>query len=111
MWARRCGNEGEKITFIQSAATKRPLGRMAWPVGTCIQLLAEMIQKAETRVPKATRQVARKCRPGPTRFQPNSITPRKLDSRKNAVSTSNASRGPSTPAVARENTDQLVPNW
>jgi cytochrome d ubiquinol oxidase subunit I len=39
---------------------------------------------------------------GPTFLQPNSITPRKLASRKKAVSTSKASSGPITGATAAE---------
>ncbi|MNU09073.1 hypothetical protein D3C72_2554320 [compost metagenome] len=46
------------------------------------------IQNVENSVPSATMQVAKKCRRGDTRPQPNNITPRKLASRKNAVSTS-----------------------
>ncbi|MNJ72251.1 hypothetical protein D3C77_688800 [compost metagenome] len=46
------------------------------------------IQKVEISVPTATMMVAKKCRPRPTLFQPNSMTPRKPASRKNAVSTS-----------------------
>ena len=77
--------------------------------GCCIQLLAEMIQKAETRVPTATMAVEVKCRPRPTFFQPNSMTPRKLASMKKAVSTSKASKGPSTGPALAEKTLQLVP--
>ncbi len=62
--------------------------RISWPVGYCIQLLAERIQKPESAVPPATMQAERKCSQGGTRFQPNSITPRKEASRKKAVSTS-----------------------
>ncbi len=61
---------------------------MAQPVGVCIQLLTDRIQNADTNVPSATIRVAVKCRPLPTRFMPNSITPRKPASRKKAVSTS-----------------------
>ena len=70
-----------------------------------------MIQKAEIRVPTATSTVATKCSRGPTFFQPNSMTPRKLASRKKAVSTSKASSGPITGAGQAEKTLQLVPNW
>ena len=69
-----------------------------------------MIQKAEVRVPTATSTVAAKCSRGPTRFQPNSITPRKLASRKKAVSTSNASSGPITGEAVLENSAQFVPS-
>ena len=47
-----------------------------------------MIQNVEISVPIATMQVARKCVRSPTLRQPNSITPRNVASRKNAVSTS-----------------------
>ncbi|MNW22915.1 hypothetical protein D3C71_2246950 [compost metagenome] len=58
------------------------------PWGVCIQLLEARIQVAEISVPTATMTVAKKCSPRPTLFQPNSMTPRKPASRKNAVSTS-----------------------
>ena len=61
---------------------------ISWPWGVCIQLLEARIQKVEISVPMATTTVEKKCSPGPTRFQPNSITPRKPASRKKAVSTS-----------------------
>ena len=85
--ARRYGNEGLKITATQSTGTAMPL-TTSCPCGVCIQLLEARIQVADTSVPTATAQVDRKCRPGPTRFMPNSITPRKPASRKKAVSTS-----------------------
>ena len=88
MWARRSGKLGENTTCHQSVAMKRPWPSKAKATGCCIQLLAEVIQNAEIRVPKATIQVAVKCRPGPTFFQPSSITPRNEASRKKAVSTS-----------------------
>jgi hypothetical protein len=47
-----------------------------------------MIQKVETSVPTATAQVEKKCRPRLTRPAPNSMIPRNVASRKNAVSTS-----------------------
>ncbi|OIQ64694.1 hypothetical protein GALL_537550 [mine drainage metagenome] len=110
MWARRAGKLGEKITAIQSVAISPPAGVWAKPAGTCIQLLAEMIQKAEISVPMATSRVAAKCRPRPTLRQPNSMIPRKLASRKNAVSTSKASSGPITGDAWAENTLQLLPS-
>ena len=72
----------------QSAGTNWPASLTAWPTGVCIQRLAERIQKAEMQVPTATASVAAKCSPLPTRFMPNSMTPRKPASRKKAVSTS-----------------------
>ena len=77
-----------KITLNQSAATYWPAAFIVWPVGVCIQELADRIQNAEIKVPVATIKVAKKCKRGPTRLSPNSMTPRKPASRKNAVITS-----------------------
>ena len=107
----RTGKVGLKTTAHQSVAISPPSGWMAKPVGNCIQLLADRIQKAEIRVPMATSRVAVKCRRGPTFFQPKSMIPRKLASRKKAVRTSKASRGPSTGAENWAKTLQLDPNW
>ena len=71
-----------------AAGTNWPTSFIAQPVGVCIQLFTERIQKAEMKVPIATIRVAVKCSPLPTLFMPNSITPRKPASRKKAVSTS-----------------------
>ena len=60
----------------------------SWPTGYCIQLLAERIQKAEISVPTATTTAEVACSQTGTRFAPNSITPRKVASRKKAPSTS-----------------------
>ena len=87
MCSSRYGNEGLKMTASQSTGTTRP-SMISWPCGVCIQLFEAMIQVAEIKVPSATMAVANMCRPGPTRCQPNSITPRKPASRKKAVSTS-----------------------
>ncbi len=62
--------------------------RTSWPVGVCIQLLAERIQNAEIAVPTATIAADIVSSHGGTRFQPNSSTPRNVASRKKAVSTS-----------------------
>ena len=72
----------------QSAATNCPSALTLKPAGVCIQELADKIQNAEINVPIATISVARKCSRGPTRDNPNSMTPRKPASRKKAVSTS-----------------------
>lgn len=88
-----------------------PLAAISYPVGVCIQLLTLRIQNAEMNVPSATIKVAVKCSLRPTLSIPNSMTPRKPASRKNAVSTSYAISGPITGPVLSEKTDQLVPNW
>jgi hypothetical protein len=88
MWTRRYGNDGLKITAHQSLTTNCPTSFIAYPAGVCIQLLTLRIQNAENSVPTATISVAKKCRLRPTRLMPNSITPRKPASRKNADSTS-----------------------
>ena len=71
----------------QSSGTATP-STISWPVGVCIQLFAASIQKAEIMVPIATTIAANTCSQRGTRPQPNSMTPRKVASRKNAVSTS-----------------------
>jgi hypothetical protein len=101
IWASRYGKEGLKITASQSTGTTRP-PMISCPCGVCIQLLEARIQVAEISVPSATMAVATKCSAGPTRFQPNSITPRKPASRKKAVSTSYASSGPVMPPANAE---------
>ena len=72
----------------QSAGRNRPSGVRVNPCGVCIHEFTDRIQNALSRVPNATRQVARKCSPRGTRSRPNSITPRNPASRKKAVSTS-----------------------
>ena len=62
--------------------------RISKPAGVCIQELAERIQNAEIAVPVATKIADMVCSQGGTRFQPNSMTPRNVASRKNAISTS-----------------------
>src|SRR5690606_16298272 len=110
MCTRRYGNEGLKITSRQEVTWKIP-STSSTPCGVCIQLLADRIQNVESSVPSVTMQVERKCSRSDTRFQPNSITPRKVASRKNAVSTSKPSSGPITAPARSANTDQLVPIW
>ena len=58
------------------------------PAGVCIQLLAARIQKPEIIVPSATRTAEVTWSHGGTRVHPNSMIPRKVDSRKKAVRTS-----------------------
>ena len=62
--------------------------RISWPAGVCIQLLADRIQNAEVAVPTATMAADSTCSQCGTRLKPNSMTPRNVASRKNAVSTS-----------------------
>ena len=62
--------------------------RISCPAGVFIQLLAATIQNVEVAVPIATAIAATTSSQCGTRPQPNSSTPRKVASRKNAVSTS-----------------------
>ncbi len=73
--------------------------------------MSARIQNAESKVPIATSTVAAMCTQAGTRFMPNSMTPRKVASRKNAVSTSNASSGPAMLPTRFMKPGQLVPNW
>ena len=81
------GNDGLNTTAHQSVGWNSPL-TISKPAGVCIQELRLRIQKADSVVPKATSVVAIKCTRSDTRPRPNSITPRKVASRKNAVNTS-----------------------
>ena len=87
IWAKRYGKEGLKIASNQESTWKR-LSISSTPAGVCIQLLADKIQNEESSVPTATMQVAKKCRPFPTRFRPNNMIPRNPASRKKADKTS-----------------------
>src|SRR3546814_4808612 len=66
--------------------------------------LFRSIQKAEMKVPTATAKVAAKCSPLPTLLMPKSMTPRKPASRKKAVNTSYAIRGPTIGPARSEKT-------
>jgi len=81
---------------VISARAERPSPTILKPAGVCIQELATMIQTAEKCAPRATMQVAKKWRRGPTLSQPKSRTARKPDSRKNAKMPSAASALPKT---------------
>ncbi len=84
---------------------------MMKPAGVCIQEFADNIQKALNSEPAATTQVARKCTHGRTLPMPNSTTPIKPASRKNATSTSMYISGPITAPARLESSPQLAPNW
>ena len=87
MCVSRYGKLGLKMTAHQSAACSWP-SMISNPCGVCIQELSARIQNAEADVPIATRNADTVCIHPGTRSRPNSITPRKVASRKNAVSTS-----------------------
>ncbi|KGX44213.1 cytochrome bd ubiquinol oxidase subunit I domain protein [Burkholderia pseudomallei MSHR2138] len=109
MCASRYGNDGLKMIANQSVGTTWP-STISKPCGVCIQLFDARIQNVEISVPIATISVAPKCARGLTRFQPNSMMPRKPASRKNAVITSYISSGPVTEPAKLEKPDQFVPN-
>ncbi len=110
MCVRRYGNEGLKITFTQSWAIHCPSAN-TWPAGVCIQELSARIQNAETVVPNATTEQAAMCTQSGTRFMPKSMMPRKVASRKKAVSTSYERSGPAMAPTVVMYRGQLVPNW
>ena len=69
-----------------------------------------MMNAADRVAPMATTQiVSRWTRFGST-FQPNSHSPRNVDSRKNAARPSIASGAPKTSPTKREYSDQFIPN-
>ena len=88
MWASRYGKDGLKITANQSTGMEAAVddlvaGRRLHPAE-----LAARIQNEDNSVPTATMTAAKKCAHCGTSLRPNSSTPRKLASRKNAVSPS-----------------------
>ena len=87
MWVKRYGNDGLKITCSHSPAMIW-LPSIACPAGVCIHELSARIQNAESVVPTATIAAENTWTQPGTRFMPKSITPRKVASRKKAVSTS-----------------------
>src|SRR5687767_12127686 len=110
MCASRYGKLGLKMISNQFTGWAMP-SRITCPVGVCIQLFADRIQNAEMQVPNATTTQEVTCSQRGTRFQPNSITPRNVASRKKAVSTSYPIGGPMTLPTTSENRLQFVPNW
>ncbi len=64
------------------------------PAGFCIQPLAIRIHNAEKLLPSATSQVVTRCCTLLRRFQPRKNRPKKVASRKNAISPSIASGAP-----------------
>ena len=66
---------------------------------------------AESIVPAETAQMHARCTRLGRRSQPNSHSPRNVDSRKNARMPSIASGAPNTPPTNLEYVDQFIPNW
>ena len=87
MCVSRYGIDGLKITASQLSTCTLPSTTLT-PAGVCIHEFSAMIQNADTVVPNATRKVASVCTRLLTRERPNSMMPRKVASRKKAVSTS-----------------------
>jgi hypothetical protein len=96
-------NTGLARTAQMLVSCALPLaGLTVKPTGCCIHELAAMTNAADSADPTATSQmVARWIRLG-SRFQPNSQSPRKVDSRKKAASPSIASGAPNTSPTNRE---------
>ena len=70
-----------------------------------------MMNTADRQLPSATAQAEARCTPRGSTFQPNTHTPRKVDSRKNAARPSIASGAPKTSPTNLEYSDQSIPNW
>jgi hypothetical protein len=87
MCVRRYGKLGLNTTSSQLVTKNSPL-RSSTPAGVCIHEFSARIQKALIVVPKATSVVASRCTRSDTLPWPNNMTPRKVASRKKAVSTS-----------------------
>ena len=70
-----------------------------------------MMNAADSTVPSETSQIVARCIRRDSRSQPNSHSPRNVDSRKNAASPSMASGAPKMLPTSREYADQFIPNW
>ena len=94
----------------KSVISARPL-RMTKPTGCCMKEFATRIQKAERLLAKATIQMQMQWRRSESLSQPKIQMPRKVDSRKKAVSASSASGAPKISPMKREYSDQFMPKW
>ena len=101
---------GLKMRPSQLFRTISPFGPSVYPTGCCIQPSVAMMKKPESHAPMQVIRVANQCSFGPSRFSPNSTSPRNVDSRKNENTPSMARVCPMTPPAAREKAAQLVPN-
>ena len=66
---------------------------------------------ADSALPSETAQIVSRCIRFGSLSQPNSHSPRKVDSRKNAASPSIASGAPKMLPTSREYCPQFIPNW
>ena len=69
-----------------------------------------MMNSADRTVPRLTAQIVSRCTRRGSLSQPNSHSPRNVDSRKNAPSPSMASGAPKTFPTSREYAPQFIPN-
>ena len=70
-----------------------------------------MMNAADSTLPTQTAQMVSRCTRRGSLSQPNSHSPRNVDSRKNAASPSIASGAPKTLPTSREYAPQFIPNW
>ena len=70
-----------------------------------------MMNAADTIAPAATSHADSRWTPRGSTFQPNTHSPRNVDSRKNAARPSIASGAPKTSPTNSEYADQFMPNW
>src|ERR1035437_228901 len=82
----------------------------SYPAGVCIHEFATTIQKPDKCPPIKTSKADSQYTPFDTLFLPNTNTPIKTDSRKNATTPSIARMGPKMSPTILEYDDQLLPN-
>ena len=70
-----------------------------------------MMNAADSALPSETAQIVTRCTRRGSLSQPNSHSPRNVDSRKNAASPSIASGAPKMLPTSREYAPQFIPNW
>ena len=85
-----------KTSLIDVNCGALVVGLIVYPTGFCIQEFAAMMNTADRQPPIATAQADARCTPRGSTRHPNTHTPRKVDSRKNAARPSIASGAPNT---------------
>jgi hypothetical protein len=70
-----------------------------------------MMNAPDSTLPRNTSQIVARCTFRGSLSQPNSHSPRNVDSRKNAARPSMASGAPKMLPTSREYADQFIPNW
>src|SRR5689334_12487240 len=111
-----CRNAQIAVLLVSSAtksvSSARPVSGLNFaPTGCCMNEFAAMMKNAEALTPNATIQMHARCSARGSRLQPKIHKPMNVDSKKNAISPSNASGAPKMSPTNFEYSLQFMPNW